>query len=130
MQLSQEQWFEIARFAVFPVAWYAVKKLVAKGAEEIRDAVDTRADLVAVRRATELRTTLSEKIGEIHEDMEEHERKDEERFTKLQTSIDGVSSKVTDVHMDVNGKVEQLIRTTATAEHAAGLAQGRSERNT
>lgn len=128
MQLSQEQWFEIARFAVFPMAWLAVKKLVAKGAEEIKEAVDTRADIAAVKRAEELREAVSVTVGQIHEDLEEHERKDVQRFGKLQESIDKLGAKVSDVHADVNGKVDELIRVTADAQHAAGLKQGREER--
>jgi hypothetical protein len=84
---TQEQWFEIFRFALYPLFVWIIKGMVARAVHEVREAIDSRADAVAIRRAAEMREQVSNQISQIQSRMTEHETFVRDRLQQLQDSI-------------------------------------------
>lgn len=84
---TQEQWFEIFRFAILPALFWGAKKMIIRAAIEMRDTIDERAAKVADEKDKAV-------IGEIKTLLDTHEQRDQERFQALHDLILTVNSSV------------------------------------
>jgi hypothetical protein len=100
--LTVEQWTGLCQLVIFPACWWAIRTGGKKIVSEIHDAVDTRADMIALKRDLEVKALL-----------DAHEVKDENRHQEIRSLI--------------NGKMDQLLKVTALSEHAKGLLEGSSK---
>jgi hypothetical protein len=67
-----ETWAALCQIIIFPACWWAIRNGGRKIVKEIHEAVDARADAIALKRVNEVRVLF-----------EIHEKKDEDRHEEL-----------------------------------------------
>ncbi len=91
MQFSPEAWrvieLGLIQTAVLPGIYWVGRKVGRSVVSEITEAIDSRADAIAVRRDQEMKSEVAKQINHLDIAMAEHERKDVERFEELRTLI-------------------------------------------
>jgi len=84
---TQEQWFELFRFALYPLFVWIIQIIIKRAIKEGRDAIDVRADVVATKRAEALRKDVADQLTKIHDTFKLHEARDEQWFAELRELI-------------------------------------------
>jgi hypothetical protein len=79
MHLTFEQWTALCQLLIFPLCVWAIKLGTKVIVNEIRGAVDSRADRVAVKRTAEVKVIMDEGFKAIHVALDDHENRDIER---------------------------------------------------
>ena len=83
MHFTQEQYFELIRFSLYPLFVWIIKMMFNGLLEKVQESVDGRAGKVADLRDVELKGALQKEIGEIRGEMQKLEERDQERHNEV-----------------------------------------------